>query len=130
MAARDHQVMPCVALGQAHPPWQTKAMTAHTHTCPTAAEYHSEPHPAKAFPGQTLLATGRTYPQWCALDSPACPPEVHHYNGAPQTLSKYMWASPNLHKMENTSKRKKLRKHSQLKQQENSPKAVNNETDL
>ena len=32
--------------------------------------------------------------------------------------------------MENTSKRKKFRKHSQLKQQENSPKAVNNETDL
>ena len=29
-----------------------------------------------------------------------------------------------------TSKMKKLRNHSQLKQQENSPKAVNNETDL
>ena len=99
MAARDHQVMPCLALGHAHPPWQKEAMAAHTHTCPTAAEYHSEPHPAKAFPSQILLATGRTYPQWCALASPACPPEVHHYNGAPQTLSKYMWASPNLQKL-------------------------------
>ena len=33
-------------------------------------------------------------------------------------------------KKKNTSKMKKLRNHSQLKQQENSPKAVNNETDL
>ena len=39
-------------------------------------------------------------------------------------------ASPNSQKKKNTSKMKKLRNHSQLKQQENSPKAVNNETDL
>ena len=35
-----------------------------------------------------------------------------------------------MQKKKNTSMMKKLRKHSQLKQQENSPKAVNNETDL
>ena len=39
-------------------------------------------------------------------------------------------ASPNSQKKKNTSKMKKLRNHSQLKQQENSPKEVNNETDL
>ena len=39
-------------------------------------------------------------------------------------------ASPNSHKKKNTSKMKNLRNDSQLKQQENSPKAVNKETDL
>ena len=39
-------------------------------------------------------------------------------------------AFPNSQKKKNTSKMRKLRNHSQLKQQENSPKAVNNETDL
>ena len=39
-------------------------------------------------------------------------------------------ASPNSEKKKNTSKMKKHRNHSQLKQQENSPKAVNNDTDL
>ena len=39
-------------------------------------------------------------------------------------------ASPNSQKKKNTSKTKKLRNDSQLKEQENSPKAVNNETDL
>ena len=39
-------------------------------------------------------------------------------------------ASPNSQKKKNTSKMKKLRNHFQLKQQENSHKAVNNETDL
>ena len=39
-------------------------------------------------------------------------------------------ASPNSQKKKNTSNMKKLRNHSQLKQQENSPKAVNNEIDL
>lgn len=36
-------------------------------------------------------------------------------------------ASPNSQKKKNTSKMKKHRNHSQLKEQENSPKAVNNE---
>ena len=39
-------------------------------------------------------------------------------------------ASPNSQKKKNTSKMKKLRNHFQLKTQENSRKAVNNETDL
>ena len=39
-------------------------------------------------------------------------------------------ASLNSQKKKNISKMKKLRNHSQLKEQENSPKAVNNETDL
>ena len=39
-------------------------------------------------------------------------------------------ASPNSQKKKNTSKMKKHRNHSQLKEQENSPKAVNSETDL
>ena len=39
-------------------------------------------------------------------------------------------ASPNSQKKKNTSKMKNLRNDSQLKQQENSPKAVNKETDL
>ena len=39
-------------------------------------------------------------------------------------------ASPNSQKKKNTSKMNKLRNHSQLKQWENSPKAVNNETDF
>ena len=39
-------------------------------------------------------------------------------------------ASPNSQKKKIMSKMKKLRNHSQVKQQENSPKAVNNETDL
>ena len=39
-------------------------------------------------------------------------------------------ASPNSQKKKNVSKMKKLRNHSQLKEQENSPRAVNNETDL
>ena len=39
-------------------------------------------------------------------------------------------ASPNSQKKKNISKMKKLRDHSQLKEEENSPKAVNNETDL
>ena len=39
-------------------------------------------------------------------------------------------ASPNSQKKKNTSKTKKLRNDSQLKEQENSLKAVNNETDL
>ena len=39
-------------------------------------------------------------------------------------------AFPNSQKKKNTSKMKKLRNLSQLKQQDNSPKAVNNETDL
>ena len=40
------------------------------------------------------------------------------------------FASPNSQKKKNTSKMKKLRNHSQLKQQENSPKTVSNETEL
>ena len=39
-------------------------------------------------------------------------------------------AFPNSQKRKNTSKMKKHRNHSQLKQQENSPKVINNETDL
>ena len=39
-------------------------------------------------------------------------------------------ASLNSQKKKNTRKMKKLRNHSQLKQQENSPKADNNEIDL
>ena len=39
-------------------------------------------------------------------------------------------ASLNSQKKKNITKMKKLRNQSQLKQQENSPKAVNNETDL
>ena len=39
-------------------------------------------------------------------------------------------ASLNSQKKKNTSKMKKHRNHSQLKEQENSPKAVNNEADL
>ena len=42
----------------------------------------------------------------------------------------YSLGSPDSQKKKNTSKMKKLRNHSQLKQQENSPKAVNNERDL
>ena len=37
---------------------------------------------------------------------------------------------PNSQKKKNTSKRKKLRNHPQVREQESSPKAVNNETDL
>ena len=39
-------------------------------------------------------------------------------------------ASPSLHKKKNISKMKKLRNHSQLKEQENSHKTANNETEL
>ena len=39
-------------------------------------------------------------------------------------------ASPNSQEKKNTTKMKKHRNHSQLIQQENSPKAVNNETDF
>ena len=39
-------------------------------------------------------------------------------------------ASPKSQKKKNTSKMKKHRNHSPLKEQENSPKTVNNETDL
>ena len=39
-------------------------------------------------------------------------------------------ASPNSQKKKNTSKMKKNRNHSQFKEQENSPKVVNNETDF
>ena len=39
-------------------------------------------------------------------------------------------ASPNSQKKKNTSKMKKLRNHSQLKEQEKSPEAANGKTDL
>ena len=39
-------------------------------------------------------------------------------------------ASPNSQKKKNTSKMEKHRNHSQFKEEKNSPKAVNNETDL
>ena len=42
----------------------------------------------------------------------------------------YSLASPNSQKKQNTRKMKKLRNRSHLKEQENSPKAVINETDL
>ena len=45
-------------------------------------------------------------------------------------LQDYSLASPNSQKKKNTGKMKKHRNHSQLKEQENSPKADNNETDL
>ena len=45
-------------------------------------------------------------------------------------LQDYSLASPHSPKKKNTSNMKKLRNHSQLKEQENSPKAVHNETDL
>ena len=45
-------------------------------------------------------------------------------------LQDYSLASPNSQKKKNTSKMKKLRNHCQLKEQENSPKADNNERDL
>ena len=45
-------------------------------------------------------------------------------------LQVYSLASLNTQKKKNISKSKKLRNHSQLKEQENSPKAVDNETDL
>lgn len=45
-------------------------------------------------------------------------------------LQDYSVASLNSQKKKGISKRKKLRNHSQLKEQEDSPKAVNNETDL
>ena len=55
-----------------------------------------------------------------------------HRNSLTSTiaLQDYSLASPNSQKKKNTSKMKKHRDQSQLKQQENSPKAVNNETDL
>ena len=46
------------------------------------------------------------------------------------TVPNYSLASPNSQKKKNISILKKLRKHSQLKQQKNSLKAINNETDL
>ena len=46
------------------------------------------------------------------------------------SLIRLSLASKNSQKKKNTSKMKKHRNHSQLKEQENSPKAVNNETDL
>ena len=45
-------------------------------------------------------------------------------------LQDYSLASWKSQKKKNTSKMKKLRNDSQLKEQENSPKVVNNETDL
>ena len=45
-------------------------------------------------------------------------------------LQDYSLASPNSQKKKTTRKMKKLRNHSQLKEQENSSKAVNNKTDL
>ena len=46
------------------------------------------------------------------------------------TLQDYSLASLNSQKKKNASKTKALRYHSQLKEQENSPGAANNETDL
>ena len=46
------------------------------------------------------------------------------------SLARLQFASPKSQKKENISKMKKLRNNSQLKQHENSPKAVNNDTDL
>ena len=43
---------------------------------------------------------------------------------------KLQFGFPNSQKKKNRSMMKKLRNHSQLKQQKNSPKAINNETDL
>ena len=47
------------------------------------------------------------------------------------SLTRLQFVFPKLtEKEKNTRKMKKLRNHCQLKEQENSPKAVNNETDL
>ena len=46
------------------------------------------------------------------------------------SLTRLQFGFPKLTEKEKHKKMKKLRNHSQLKQQENSPKAVNNETDL
>ena len=77
-----------------------------------------------------------THPRWqeahhqpAVLQAPL-PTHGKPPTSPPWTVPNYSLASPNLQKKKNTSMMKKLRKHSQLKQQENSPKAVNNETDL
>ena len=58
------------------------------------------------------------------------PKNTKGYSCIEVALQDYSLASPNPQKKKNTSKMKKLRNHSQLKEQEYSPKAVNNETDL
>ena len=50
--------------------------------------------------------------------------------GLEVALQDYSWAPPNSQKKKNRGKIKKLRNHYQLKQQDNSPKAVNNETNI
>ena len=58
------------------------------------------------------------------------PKNTKGYSCIEVTIQDYSLSSLNSQKKKNTSKVKKHRKHSQLKEQENSPKAVNSETDL
>ena len=58
------------------------------------------------------------------------PKEYKCYSCTEVTLQYYSLSSPNSQKKKNTSKMKKHRNHSQLKEEENSPKSDNNETDL
>ena len=60
-------------------------------------------------------------------------PHQHNAKGHSRiemALQDYSVVSLNSQKKKNISKMKKLRNHSQLKEQENSPEAANNETDL
>ena len=46
------------------------------------------------------------------------------------SLTRLLFGFPNSQKKKNTGKMEKHRNHSQFKEEKNSPKAVNNETDL
>ena len=87
--------------------------------------------PAAAVnPGKPCPVAGSAPPPQCAHTSSAHPWEASDCHSMPPTVPNYSLASSNSQKKKNTSKMKKLRNHSQLKQQENSLKAVKNETDL
>ena len=77
-----------------------------------------------------------THPQEAPLCCRARPPSTTHSQeelrgpGAPGKALPGHGECTSTSEKKNTGKMKKLRNHSQLKQQDNSPKAINNETDL
>ena len=66
----------------------------------------------------------------CLKDQPTTPVLGKHSTAVPRQTLPGHGEYNSTRKKKTTSKMKKLRNHPQLNQQENSPKAVNNETDL
>ena len=135
--AQEHKGKPCLATGSAPPlrctpashthPWEVLLCLRVTLLAPPTLGKHPLPRS-----GSDMASLAHTWEKPCCFkEGQKTTPSLRNPSPAAsvQTMQGHRECTFST-KKKNTNKMKKLRNHSQLKQPENSPKAVNSETDL